>query len=461
MTKDEPTTGDEAFGRLTAADPGADAEPRTGVLRAKVDAQLESWVPDPVLADELADRREAPVRRRRRILVAAAVAGAVVVGGSGYVLGTVTGSGSGADAASVADAAGFARPGSADDVIAAREGAGDDAAGDSAASDGAGDGAQEESLAVQDAPVSTRAGTSDMYWGQSFEHTTFRAQGLSEQGGTATAYALDARAAVNAETAARAAAALGVPGEVRDDGWTLAVGDPDGTGPQLWLGVDGTASLGFSDPSLDPWMCMEPDADGVCPVPPATTVDDVTAATMLADAMRALGVDPAQFEVSVEPRSGDDDAVRWVVARQVVGGTLTGASWSASVTDAGLANLHGSLAAVVELGSYEVISPAEAVARLGDPRFASTSPIAYGRDAMAEPADEPRVPEVPAPPSAGSSIAWPVTDVTITGARLGLTQHWTASGAVLFVPAYELTDDAGNTWSVIAVAESGLDLAGR
>jgi len=51
-----------------------------------------------------------------------------------------------------------------------------------------------------------------------------------------------------------------------------------------------------------------------------------------------------------------------------------------------------------------------------------------------------------------------VQDVTITGARLGVTLLTTPTGATLLVPAWELTDADGGTWSVIAVVEDQLDL---
>lgn len=461
MDRDEMPTPDEAFDRLKAADPGAAAEPRLGVLRAKVEAQVDSWVPDAAVADELAARREAPRRRRRGLLVAAAVAGAVAVGGGGYVVGAMGGAGA-ADSAAVSDTAGFARPGEAQAPVTV-DGSGPARGGDAGAgaTTGGPAGAVPE-VAAADSSAGSMA--IDRTWpGGSFGRTTFQAQGLSEQGGTAQSYAFDARAVVNAETAARVAGAFGVPGEVREDAWQFVVGAQDGSGPQVTLGRDGTASFGYSNYSIDPWQCKEANADGSCPTPPATTVDDTAAATALADAMRSLGVDPATFEVTVTPVGEGNEAARWVTARRVVGGTLTTDTWSATVTDAGLVNLNGTLAAVVELGSYDVVSPAEAVRRLGDPRFGSSSMVALaaGAEARSEAAAPDGPGPVPAPPAAGGRIAWPVTDVTITGARLALTQQWTDTGAVLFVPAYELSDAEGNTWSVIAVTDDALDYAAR
>ena len=67
--------------------------------------------------------------------------------------------------------------------------------------------------------------------------------------------------------------------------------------------------------------------------------------------------------------------------------------------------------------------------------------------------------EPPAVPSAGTSLAWPVNDVEIVDARLGLASQWQPDGSVLVVPAYEFTDADGGTWSVIAVADEKLDFA--
>jgi hypothetical protein len=74
--------------------------------------------------------------------------------------------------------------------------------------------------------------------------------------------------------------------------------------------------------------------------------------------------------------------------------------------------------------------------------------------AVDEPAQEPTVPPAPVP---GAAISWPVQQVTLTSARLGLAQATLTNGAQVLVPAYELSDAAGSTWSVIAVVDSRLD----
>jgi hypothetical protein len=67
--------------------------------------------------------------------------------------------------------------------------------------------------------------------------------------------------------------------------------------------------------------------------------------------------------------------------------------------------------------------------------------------------------EPPAAPAPGAAVSWPVNDVEIVDARLGLASQWQPDCSVLVVPAYEFTDADGGTWSVIAVADSKLDFA--
>jgi hypothetical protein len=66
---------------------------------------------------------------------------------------------------------------------------------------------------------------------------------------------------------------------------------------------------------------------------------------------------------------------------------------------------------------------------------------------------------VPATPSAGESIPWPVQTVTLTASRLGLGMTTLANGAVLLLPSYELSNAEGSTWSVIAVTDDRLDFS--
>lgn len=106
------------------------------------------------------------------------------------------------------------------------------------------------------------------------------------------------------------------------------------------------------------------------------------------------------------------------------------------------------------LGSYPVISEVEAVERLGDPRFAGA---VLGRTQQDPPPQEEAGPQ--AAPVPGGPLAWPVEDVTIRAAALIEVRYMLPDGTALLVPAYDLTDVEGNSWTVMAVDEELLDLA--
>lgn len=475
---------DVAFARLRAADPAAGAEPDASRLRAAVAAAVgddprtdgpagahEETVDVVPVPDELAAARG---RRsgRRWLPVAAAVAGIAIVGSGGFAAG-VAAQGDGSGAASTADLA--APPMTLEQPTEARD--------ESAA--GASDMAASSKLAWFGGRVVFTAGS-----------------GLSDDGTTGTAYALDAASVFSRDTLARVAAALGVSGEPRLEYGSWSAGATDGTGPTVSLSPDGSASVSYYDPSRDPWSCVAsapetldkaPDepaasdgagttgstgaADAAEPalidpgfgadcanrdLPPAPTGD--AARAKAADVLRSLGVDPAGYELDVAQDPGSP-ALAQVTASQVVDGQRTGVVWSVALVGDAVQSVWGSLAPVVELGDYRVVSPRAAVERLADPRFGSSGggmPFAVADEVRAAesgaavaPAPEAE-PTVPATPTSGP-LAWPVEDVTIESARLGLAFTTLPDGAAVLVPTYELSSADGRTWTVVAVADEDLD----
>ncbi|EYR61821.1 hypothetical protein N866_15810, partial [Actinotalea ferrariae CF5-4] len=284
----------------------------------------------------------------------------------------------------------------------------------------------------------TAAGGADAAssWGGFFGRTVFTSSGLPTEAGTARAWAFDPSSAFDAETAAAAAAALGVPGEPRQEDMFWTVGAADGTSATVQLFSDGTVSLSYYDPAKDPWFCAAPDvAEGgaagggvsgseeglVEPLPvepceerdlgPAPQGD--AAVTALRDVLAQVGEDPAAYEL--EAQDPGDDRWSYVVAHQVLDGQRTGLTWGASFTGAGLQSLHGALADLVDLGEYAVVSAEEAVERLGDPRFgAGGGPVAFREGAAGMDVAVPAPSGLPTPPAAGSAVPWPVAEVTIT-----------------------------------------------
>jgi len=460
---------DDAVARVRAADPAAGAVPDTARLRARLadatGAPLGAGAA-PVV-DELAAARARRRPAARWLQVAAVAAGVALVGGGGYAVG----------------ASGTQDPAAPPIALQGADG---------------GAGPAQEMAASADSRSMVMPG---WFGGR----TVFSGSGLDGAAGTGRAWAFDATSAATAGTAARVAEVLGVPGEPRQEWGQWVVGTNDGLSATVQVGVDGQASLWFYDRAWDPSVCttgtsqppdgatssgaaeggaveqgtIEPDvaveplpapdmpaepapADPSVCDPSATPTGDAAVATAR-DLMGRLGVDAAGYEFTVSDDTGVPGLVS-VTGAQVVDGTQTGLGWSVQLAGTGVQSVSGPLATLVELGTYDHISADEAVERLNDPRFGASyggmMPLARATadDAVTtqeQPVDEPTVPPVPAP---GDRVAWPVQDVTITGARLGVTLLTTPTGATLLVPAWELTDADGGTWSVIAVVEDQLDL---
>ncbi|KRD47170.1 hypothetical protein ASE27_01875 [Oerskovia sp. Root918] len=491
MSTDDRTPGpapeprDEAYERVRDADPAATATPDLGAIAAKDEtvrahlsgtfgasgaseaaaraADAGTGVPsssggtlhaggttaDADLPDELAVHR---ARRRRRfpLTAAAAVAGVLAFGVGGYALGSA-GSGTSDSTASTADA-----------PITLQAPATEQGAASSTAAD---------------------SKMSGLGFGGFGGRTVFTASGLGTDGDSAPAWALDAAGVFSAESAARVAAALGVTGEPRQEYGAWVVGADDGAGPWVTLQPDGQASVSFNDPTKDPWNCVlvdpavgsdspsteemqvDPQAGcGQADLGKAPAADAAIGAAR--DVLTSLGVDPAGYELTTDSFDEEGRAVS-VTAAQVVEGQRTGLAWNLTYSGAGLSSLYGSLAPTVSIGDYTVVSPTAAVERLGDPRFAGSGMIAYARggqvgvmmeDSAVAPV-EPTEPTVPPTAGEGAAISWPVSDVTITEARLGWAVHYQGDGGAVLVPSYELSDAEGNAWSVVAVTDDELDFA--
>jgi len=458
--------------RLRAADPAAGVEPREGFAddviaqaTAETAATAEATSAGAAAAASAApagitDLDAERARRRPRWLVAAAVAASVaIIGGAGFGLGAMTGGSSELTAAPPITLQGGAAP----------------------------DGSMQEGPTTFDASGQKMAGpgVSDLMMPYGYGRRTFSASALATAAGSAPAYAYDARAASNTESVAALAAALGVEGtpELQGGGWT--VGSQDGTGATLYVSIDGTLGFSYSDPRINPWACTgpavrepaapepdapEPDApDATLPVMPVCeppVAADLPGETAAIDALRSLvaaaGRDPESFEYASETWEGA--VTRMAQAWPVVDGQRLDQAWSLELTQAGIVSAYGALADLVTLGDYDIVSEQEGFERLSDPRFGAQMTAmpfdAADQPGMATTTEEWVAPtEPPATPAQGAVVAWPVDDVKIVSARLGLTSQWQPDGSVVVVPAYEFTDADGGTWSVIAVADSMLDFA--
>lgn len=445
---DPGATEDAVVARLRAADVAGAAEPDLTALRVAVDERIAGPATDEVAA-----------RRARRwtgwpAKVAGVAAAALVVGGGGgYAIGAM--GDEGPPAAAPITLQGGAT-GNAPTAAGGQE-TGPMAATDSARGGGFG--------------TAMWPG----YWG----HTLFTASDLSYAGGMAQAWAFDPAQVFTEQTVAALAVALGVPGSPSMSYGSWTVGPTDGTGPTVSMSPDGTATVNYYDPTKDPWSCpstpieqqADPGAGASQPEPEPCTQRDLGAApqgdaavAQARDALAAIGLDPAAFELVTEDYG--DQMWSSVSAYQVVDGQRSGITWGASFTGAGLQSLYGSLAPVASIGEYEVISPTAAVDRLNDPRFGagmSGGPI-LAADGVGSAGGTVEAVEPTLPPTAGTGVAirWPVQQVTVVEARLGVALYSQPDGSALLVPTYELTGEDGSVWSVVAVADAELDFsAGR
>ncbi|MEE6281938.1 hypothetical protein [Georgenia sp. MJ170] len=491
--RSDDTRADEAVERLRASDPAGSAEPDAGRLEQLTTERR---------GDELAARRDR--QPRRWASVAAVAAGALVVGGTGFGIGAVT-AGSDEDDRDVVATAGY-------------EGA-----------DSTGPGvAQPEPFAADN--EATRSMASPMMLSMGADRMTFTAVGLSDDTGTAGAWAFDGPAAYRAETAARAAEVLGVPGEPADRHGSWRVGEDDGSGPSLEVGSDGAVSMHYTDPDLYPLMDVGPVEPMPLPAPegaasngargtaeapdapvddgddaagagaadsPTTVAPDIDDDTATSDADALAGVEPgspgmvAPAEPEPEPVAPADladeaavlhgvlaelgvdaDSAEYVSrpfgtggdivsvsAYQLLDGRRTGYEWDAAIVDDRIYTFSGPLAPLADLGEYDVVSPVEAVQRLGDPRFGGAPVWTDGMEIMPhveEPSGWTWGDPPGAPPAAGAALPWAVTDVDIVAAHPALIQQSTDTGSILLLPAYELSDADGRTWSVLAVADHEL-----
>jgi hypothetical protein len=352
---------------------------------------------------------------------------------------------------------------------------------------------------AQEPSADHRMGVDVMPYG--YGRVVFTSSGLSDSPDSLTAWAFDPGQVFSRQTAVDAAAVLGLDAEPRlvDGVWT--VGPNDGSGPTLQLAPDGLASLSFWDPTLDPYGCAfavaEDDQPGdsgsgssggsggsVDPVPapapdcgpkgPDAPSGDA-AIDVVKDVLTSLGIDVSSMEFEVGDYGTPHAA--YVAAFPVVDGQRTDALWSVTLVGRQIQALYGGLAPAVALGSYDVVSPVQAVDRLSDPRYGLGffgGPMPMG---IAEAGDRPvstlsgggsspdgaamgmASPKLPPTVRAGDDFGWPVQQVTITRARLGLALYTQPDGSAVLIPVYVLTDTDGMQRTVVAVDDQSLDFS--
>lgn len=478
VPEDVPGSVPEDIAALRAADPAASAEP-SAQLRARVEA--------------IADDAAAPIsldaaRVRRRWLTPVAAAAALTVGlGGGYLLsdtGSTPVSPVALPGAKIAVAVGTPENPAAPIALGGAGAAGGTGTREAAGSTGSA-GAPElltGPRAVEDAALGAKFSTEPMYmpWFSS-QGRRFIIPAFEDAASTATTYALDGGVRYSAAAAEAMAAALGVTGtayqEAPENGWT--VGDPTSPGSAtLWLSPSGAGDVNVSGGVTDPYTVCWNEVSPQFGLDTGAAVDEsawqqasaATEACLAATPMpteqqarealsmflSATGVDEATTQVTVTA----DEYGRTVSASaaRIAGGNVTTITSTVMVSANGLLYAYGSTGDIISLGDYDIVSPAEAAARLNDPVFAPTYATVYAPVEDSSYVYEPRT-APPAPPAAGTRVPWGISEFEIVSARLGLTHLVGADDVRFLAPAYEFTDSEGNVWSVLALAESTLDPA--
>lgn len=409
MDMDDAFGGDEDLRSLRDMDPaGGVAAPDS--LRAKVKG----------FADDASEESRAPRTRRRSWALPVAAAGiAVAAFGAGAVV-----------------APGFATPAATAPIVALETPAPDEIAAPVVL--GATETADEHGAATEM--------SASLPWPYPARRH-FTSPSFSDEPGHATAYYVD-REPPSPDNVAAIAHALGVPDPVaQPDGSWATPGSAGSPGMTL----AGSYFSYYDGPGDPVKTCMNESTyeECVANVPKPT---EQQARGSMSSLLSAVGIDEDDVQVRVDD---SQPGALTVIASRVVDGMATPVVISATVTAQGLSFASGEIGDIVELGTYDVVSPKEAARRLNSSAFAPTQ---TDGDAVIVPAGAGASGPNSFPPSPDSAIPWGVSEHRIVSARLGLSTVNTVSGDTYVVPAYEFTDSEGHTWSVLALATSALDM---
>ncbi|GAA2236529.1 hypothetical protein GCM10010401_05730 [Rarobacter faecitabidus] len=473
----EPTEDDGAgvsWDAIADADPAGMTGPDLARLRAKVDAKIANETSFEPGASPEADltpgiARIEPIRRAKRRWVAVAAVAAVVAvsGGGGYAIGAL---GDGSDqTVSLADESGedavpFLGDGTAN---SGREAATESAM--ASKGQGAAPGLQSDAAVASAAEGSGASSTHDRKtnaWDNA--RFNFIDGGLSTASTKAEAWGYDSTGVASKDRIEGIAAALGVKGTPKQDEWGWSIATGKNGERSLTLSNDGSVyyynSSGYgealaSDDAAASEGTSVLDKEAAQPKDRKPASDKHVKKT-INDTLEALGLDPTGAKIELE-KDSQSGGYRWASVKLPVGGTYTEAAWWFSFFGKDLTDLSGDLSQVVSLGDYDVISPAQALARLSDRSYQNSLwPVTYPKWIEARWNDATYYAEAykpVAPPAPGAKFVFPIADVTITKATLGVGSYSDATGARLLLPTYALSDADGATWQVLAIADSEID----
>lgn len=350
-----------------------------------------------------------------------------------------------------------------------------------------------EGMAGAPAPMGAELAR-DMAW-VGPERVVFTGSGLDTRNGSANAWDLTGPVD-GASVAAALVGALDMTGTPTHQDGTWLVGDWASGGPVLQVYPD-LATFTFWDPAADAFRCdpqilpapadtpasdevvglertaaeprpaaLAPEAtsgSGTAPVAPGCDPAGPAPSQAHATALVSAVLEAAGLPVPDRFDASDDGATVYLTGYLRVGGLDSDVTVHAAVTADGISSLSGPAAPPRDLGAYPVVSAAQAVERLGDPRFGGTRQWVGGQDVPVGAADEAGEPGEhgrldPSGLEPGAGLPWPVAQVTITGAQLVQATYTTAGGGTFLAPTWRLSGDDGSVWTVIAVDAGHLDM---
>ncbi len=262
--------------------------------------------------------------------------------------------------------------------------------------------------------------------------------GLSDDATSATGYRLVNAGISGAQVAAVLAQTFGSSGQPVEEGDSWVVG------------AAGTPTLTVRKDPLFTWSFEDPARLGSPAV--GEQFEPATAIELTNALLGGIGVDTTTVDWRVDRFSDRTSVTAW----QLVAGKRTDLSWRiVFAPDGSVLEASGFSAGIEVVPDYPVIGAVTAIERSRTSPWsalgASPVPLAGLEQPTPEASASPGTPAQADGDASRPVVAVPVTDVTVTGAELGLAQYWQPDGSVLMLPSYLLTGVDGSRWSLIAV----------
>jgi cell division septation protein DedD len=344
--------------------------------------------------------------------------------------------------------------------------------------------------------AASEAATSDMRIAQWINYEYVAGDGLSTSGGRGAVYALQ-RTGTPESVLSEVAERYGVDGaagptEYFDEQYpSYVIGAEDGSAPSVTISWVGTANWWFTNPDGFPQIISDDDTEFVEPsLDDSLAPGESEARSLAREAFAASGLEVAAEDIRITVDAYQTMANAYLTVDGVATALDWGIAWSAATGE--LVWAYGHAIEVVERGTFDTVSPVNAVDRLSDWRwFGAAGPDYQGgmnilaaesgvaRDTAAidpdapvsspvEPAPVEPTPGEPTPgeptpgePTPGEPAPLPEPEtvtVTVDDAEATLLLLWDAQGNAWLVPGYAMLQPEGWWNAVVSLVEGVIAL---